>query len=90
MNKLDFLQEKSGFKLPLFILEQLQKFETNKQKEIQPDTWVTLKELPNPYSHDEALILCQASLDYWCVWIPEHGEAVLHRSKLVMSADGRG
>jgi hypothetical protein len=56
------------------------------QPEFQADTWVDLLELPNPFSHDEALLLCQVSEDEWAAWIPEHGEVLLYthqfRSKL--------
>ncbi|WP_256678152.1 MULTISPECIES: hypothetical protein [Fischerella] len=34
-------------------------------------------ELLNPYSFDEALLLCSISQDEWIAWIPDHGEAVL-------------
>jgi hypothetical protein len=50
--------------------------------ELQPSTWVQLREPPAPYSHDEALLLCQHSETEWIVWIPEYGEMVLHRSQL--------
>jgi hypothetical protein len=49
----------------------------------QDSTWVQLLELPNPYSHDEALLLCQQSEDEWVAWIPDHGEAVLHTSQFI-------
>ncbi|AFZ27676.1 hypothetical protein Cylst_5676 [Cylindrospermum stagnale PCC 7417] len=39
--------------------------------------WIHLWELPNPFSFDEALLLCQVSEDEWLVWIPDHGEAIL-------------
>lgn len=39
--------------------------------------WIHLWELPNPFSFDEALLLCQVSEDEWLVWIPDHGEAML-------------
>jgi len=52
-----------------------------KSQDLQPQTWVELLELPNPYSHDEALLLCQTSSSEWVVWIPEHGEVILHRSQ---------
>ena len=55
-------------------------FSTN-EPEWQDSTWVKLRERPNPYSHDEALLLCQHSDTEWIVWIPEHGEMVLHRSQ---------
>ncbi|NEN98044.1 MAG: hypothetical protein F6K50_21750 [Moorea sp. SIO3I7] len=51
------------------------------QEPFQPGTWVRLLELPNPYSFDEALLLCQISQDQWVSWIPDHGEATLHISQ---------
>lgn len=51
------------------------------QPQQQPSTWVKLLELPNPYSDDEALLLCQHSDQEWVVWIPNHGEAILHSSQ---------
>jgi hypothetical protein len=48
------------------------------QQRFQAATWVHLLELPSPFSHDEALLLCQNSEDEWVAWIPDHGEAVLH------------
>lgn len=41
------------------------------------NTWVQLLEKPNPFSHDEALLLCQHSETAWVAWIPNHGEAIL-------------
>ncbi|QMS87657.1 hypothetical protein HUN01_08720 [Nostoc edaphicum CCNP1411] len=40
--------------------------------------WVNLLRLPNPFSFDEALLLCPVSADEWLVWIPDHGEAILN------------
>lgn len=51
-------------------------------QQLQASTWVKLRELPSPYSHDEALLLCQHSETEWVVWIPECGEMVLHRCQL--------
>ncbi|MEC4986031.1 MAG: hypothetical protein SAJ37_12480 [Oscillatoria sp. PMC 1068.18] len=51
--------------------------------ETQTSTWVKLRELPTPYSHDEALILCQISVDEWVAWIPNCGERILNRSQFV-------
>ena len=51
-------------------------------QELQTSTWVQLRERPSPYSHDEALLLCQHSDTEWVVWIPDHGQMVLHRSQL--------
>jgi len=50
----------------------------NSSEEPQPGQWVHLLELPNPFSFDEALLLCQSSGDRWVAWIPNHGEAVLN------------
>ncbi|MEM8643029.1 MAG: hypothetical protein AAGG51_30060 [Cyanobacteria bacterium P01_G01_bin.54] len=44
-------------------------------------SWVKLHHLPNPYSFDEALLLCQESADQWRAWIPDHGEVVLHQAE---------
>lgn len=49
-----------------------------------PDTWVKLLELPNPFSHYEALILCPHSESEWVAWIPDHGEAILNNSQFCM------
>ncbi|WP_017315621.1 hypothetical protein [Mastigocladopsis repens] len=51
-------------------------------QDFQPNSWVKLLELPNPYSFDEALLLCQVSRDEWLAWIPDHGEAQLHVSQM--------
>jgi hypothetical protein len=55
---------------------------TTVQSQLQTSAWVKLKELPSPYSHDEALLLCQHSETEWVVWIPEYGEMILHRSQI--------
>ncbi len=44
-------------------------------------TWVKLQEPPSPYSHDEALLLCQHSDTEWIAWIPDYGEIVIHRGQ---------
>lgn len=49
--------------------------------EFQSSTWVQLRQLPNPYSHDQALLLCQLSEDEWVGWIPDHGETILYRDQ---------
>lgn len=49
---------------------------------LQAATWVKLRELPSPYSYDEAVLLCQHSDTEWVVWIPDHGEMILHRCQL--------
>lgn len=45
--------------------------------EFQPSTWVKLRELPSPFSYDEALLLCEAGNGSWIAWIPEYGEIQL-------------
>jgi hypothetical protein len=44
---------------------------------VQPDIWVKLTELPSPFAHEEALLLCQHSVTEWVVWIPDFGEAII-------------
>ncbi|NEO84818.1 MAG: hypothetical protein F6J87_11275 [Spirulina sp. SIO3F2] len=44
-------------------------------------SWVKLHHLPNPYSFDEALLLCQESAEQWRAWVPDHGEIMLHHSE---------
>ncbi|GAB1540712.1 hypothetical protein NUACC21_33810 [Scytonema sp. NUACC21] len=51
----------------------------------EANTWVKLLELPNPYSFDEALLLCQVSQHEWLAWIPDHGEATLNNQQFVRS-----
>ncbi|MGH7998747.1 MAG: hypothetical protein ACREPR_04770 [Brasilonema sp.] len=51
---------------------------TESPEDFQAYSWVKLLELPNPYSFDEALLLCQVSHKEWLAWIPDHGEAQLH------------
>ena len=48
---------------------------------VHRNSWVTLLEYPNEYSHHEALLLCELSDDEWVAWVPDHGEAVLHISQ---------
>jgi hypothetical protein len=49
-----------------------------KVHDFQANTWVNFLEIPNPYSFDQALLLCQISNHEWLAWIPDHGEAVLY------------
>ena len=53
--------------------------------EYEPSTWVQLLELPHPFSYGEALLLCKQSEDEWVVWIPDHGETVLHVSQFFIA-----
>ncbi len=55
------------------------------EPEWEASTWVQLRELPSPYSHDEALLLCQHSDTEWVVWIPEYGETILHQNQFCES-----
>lgn len=73
---------------PLPIEQSLQIRSTDPaQPELAPSVWVRLAALPNPYSHDHGLLLCRVSDDEWLVWIPDHGEAVLHRSEFYFDSD---
>ncbi|MDZ8094694.1 MAG: hypothetical protein RM049_19525 [Nostoc sp. DedQUE04] len=47
-------------------------------QQLRASTWVKLLQLPNPFSFDEALLLCPVSADEWLAWIPDHGEAILN------------
>ncbi|PSB06832.1 hypothetical protein C7B61_21985 [filamentous cyanobacterium CCP1] len=49
--------------------------------------WVKLAALPNPYSHDRAMLLCRHADDEWVAWIPDHGEVILHRSEFFVEPD---
>lgn len=48
-------------------------------------SWVHLLEPLNPFSFDEALLLCQYSEDEWIAWIPDHGETILHASQFCLA-----
>ncbi len=47
-------------------------------QQLRTSTWVKLLLLPNPFSFDEALLLCPVSTDEWLAWIPDHGETILN------------
>ncbi|MEH2000808.1 MAG: hypothetical protein V7L00_19030 [Nostoc sp.] len=47
-------------------------------QQFRASTWVRLLLLPNPFSFDEALLLCPISADEWLAWVPDHGEAILN------------
>ncbi len=53
--------------------------------EFAPSTWVQMREKPNPYSYDQALLLCQVTEDEWVAWVPDHGEMVLYRHQFFRS-----
>lgn len=62
-------------------LNWLTRSEISTTEDWQASTWVQLREPPSPYSHDEALLLCRHSDTEWIVWIPDHGQMILHRSQ---------
>ncbi|MGB3536237.1 MAG: hypothetical protein WBA13_22310 [Microcoleaceae cyanobacterium] len=47
----------------------------------EPRSWVHLWERPNPYSDDEALLLCPLSEEEWVAWVAGHGEIILRREQ---------
>ncbi|BAY12833.1 hypothetical protein [Calothrix sp. NIES-2098] len=55
-----------------------QSYAQESPQEFATASWVKLLQLPNPFSYEEALLLCQVSQDEWLAWIPDHGEAILH------------
>lgn len=49
--------------------------------EYEANSWVKLLQLPNPFSDEEALLLCQQSEDEWVAWVPNHGETILRTNQ---------
>jgi hypothetical protein len=47
-------------------------------QQLRTSTWVNLLLLPNPFSFDEALLLCPVSAYEWLAWVPDHGETILN------------
>ena len=43
--------------------------------------WVALRDAPSPYSHDEALLLCETFPGEWISWVPGYGELTLSRGQ---------
>ncbi|WP_036533731.1 hypothetical protein [Neosynechococcus sphagnicola] len=43
----------------------------------QTGTWVKLRDLPTPYSFDEAFLLCEVLGGSWVAWVPDCGEVLL-------------
>lgn len=43
----------------------------------QADTWVKLRDRPNDYSDDEAVLLCETEADVWLGWVPGFGQIEL-------------
>ncbi len=58
-------------------------FSNESPQSFAASSWVKLLQLPNPFSFEEALLLCPVSEDEWLVWIPDHGEAVLHNKAFI-------
>lgn len=80
--KLDICKSEVGKGLPSYSWDWLTESEANQfSQELQPSTWVKLSEPPSSFCFEEALLLCQCSADSWLAWIPDYGEAVLHRSQ---------
>lgn len=80
--KLDIYKSEVGTGLPSYSWNWLTEGEANLfPQELQPSTWVKLSEVPSSFCYEEALLLCQCSSDSWIAWIPDYGEAVLHRSQ---------
>jgi hypothetical protein len=52
-----------------------------------PSTWVRLTKSLSLFSHDEAMLLCQASAEEWVAWVPDFGEVVLHLSEFYLPSD---
>lgn len=44
---------------------------------LQPGEWLNLEELPSPFAHNQALLLCEVSSHKWITWIPNYGEFCL-------------
>lgn len=46
-------------------------------------TWVKLRNLPSPYSFDEAMLLCECEEGRWVAWVPDFGEIVLDTNQMM-------
>ncbi|MFW6296815.1 MAG: hypothetical protein ACOC04_06460 [Halothece sp.] len=46
-------------------------------KVLQPGQWLCLENVPSPFSHQKALLLCAISKRVWVTWIPDYGEYLL-------------
>lgn len=78
--KLDFYQPKVALPQRLHPPYWSSQPEANTmESECSSSTWVKLQQCPTPYSHDEALLLCQHSDTEWIAWVPDYGEIVLHQ-----------
>lgn len=52
-----------------------------------PLTWVRLATSLSPFSHNEAMLLCQAAPESWIAWVPDYGEVVLQISEFYLPSD---
>ena len=43
----------------------------------QADIWVKLRDRPNDYSDDEALLMCETGAGGWLAWVPGFGQISL-------------
>jgi hypothetical protein len=43
----------------------------------QADIWVKLRDRPNDYSDDEALLMCEMTSGVWLGWVPGFGQITL-------------
>ncbi|WP_310430143.1 hypothetical protein [Chamaesiphon sp. VAR_48_metabat_135_sub] len=43
----------------------------------QADIWVKLRNRPNDYSDDEALLMCETGAGGWLGWVPGFGQIAL-------------
>lgn len=47
----------------------------------QADIWVKLRDRPNEYSDDEALLMCETGSGGWLGWVPGFGQISLQPSE---------
>jgi hypothetical protein len=47
----------------------------------QADIWVKLRDRPNDYSDDEALLVCELDAGGWLGWVPGFGQISLQPSE---------
>lgn len=59
----------------------------NLPTDFAPSAWVRLANALSPFSHDEAMLLCQTSAEEWIAWVPDYGEVVLHLSEFYLPAE---
>jgi hypothetical protein len=60
---------------PAEIIDQSQSFQPTR------GIWVQLRDLPSPYSHDRAILVCEVEDGQWLAWAPDHGQIQLTRSQ---------